>query len=131
MSLKIAVVEVGVVKFIYIYFQTVYPDESDVFPLFRLSFLWITPVGVSTVIIVGIITSFLTGKTDINTLDPDLISPVAQWLLPPQAQRYAGSAIRKARNQEIMENEAMVRLNFKVCVTFPIGMVSSTSKLSA
>ncbi|KAG5889642.1 hypothetical protein JTB14_028921 [Gonioctena quinquepunctata] len=88
----------------------VYPDESDVFPLFRLSFLWITPVGFSTVVIVGTITSFLTGKTDLRTLDPDLISPVFQWILPVEAKRYAGSAIRKARAEDKSENESMVQI---------------------
>ncbi|KAH0821481.1 hypothetical protein GEV33_001310 [Tenebrio molitor] len=63
----------------------VYPDESAVFPLFRLSYLWITPIGVVTVMIVGVITSFLTGKTDIRFLDPELISPVCQWILPEEA----------------------------------------------
>nr|XP_023012361.1 sodium-coupled monocarboxylate transporter 2 [Leptinotarsa decemlineata] len=93
----------------------IYPDESDVFPLFRLSFMWITPVGVTTVVVVGIVTSFLTGKTDLKTLDPELISPVFQWLLPPEAQRYAGSTIKRVRNREVLENESMVQIR-------PIGV---------
>lgn len=91
-----------------ILFQVTYPDESNIFPLFRLSFLWITPIGVLTVIIVGAITSLITGKTNTKTLDPDLISPVVKCLLPPEAKRYAGSAIRKLRNQEVVENERRV-----------------------
>ncbi|XP_018568626.1 sodium-coupled monocarboxylate transporter 1-like [Anoplophora glabripennis] len=85
-----------------------YPDESSVFPLFRLSFMWITPVGLCTVLIVGITVSFVTGNTDINYIDPDLISPVMQWVLPEGSQRYAGSAIRKARHRELVEREKMV-----------------------
>lgn len=90
-------------------FQTVYPDESAIFPLFRLSFLWITPVGVCTVLVVGVLVSFLTGKTDLECLDPDLISPVAQWILPERAQRYAGSAIKKARHRELAGSDHMAR----------------------
>ncbi|KAJ8952509.1 hypothetical protein NQ318_003305 [Aromia moschata] len=86
-----------------------YPDETDIFPLFRLSFMWITPVGVCTVLIVGAVVSILTGRTNLKFLDPELISPVMQWVLPPEAQRYAGTAIRKARNREIVENEKMVQ----------------------
>ncbi|CAH1117769.1 unnamed protein product [Phaedon cochleariae] len=88
----------------------IYPDESDIFPLFRLSFMWITPIGVISVLLVGMIVSLLTGKTDMRSMDPELISPVAKWMLPAEAQRYAGSAIRKARNREILENENMVQV---------------------
>lgn len=53
-----------------------YPDESDVFPLYRLSFHWINPIGVCSVLLVGTIVSFLSGPTKLNTLDARLISPV-------------------------------------------------------
>lgn len=51
-------------------------DESDVFPLYRLSFHWINPIGVLSVLIVGTIVSFITGPRNLKTIDPDLISPV-------------------------------------------------------
>lgn len=79
--------------------------------------MWITPVGVATVILVGIIASLLTGKTDLSTLDPELISPVCQWCLPLEARKHAGSAIRRARNKDIVENvedETMISVNLKV-----------------
>ncbi|KAJ8917443.1 hypothetical protein NQ315_005490 [Exocentrus adspersus] len=85
-----------------------YPDESSIFPLFRLSFMWITPVGVCTVLIVGIIVSFITGKTNLSYLDPELISPVAQWILPKEAQAYAGSAVRRMRHRVLLEGEKMI-----------------------
>lgn len=65
-------------------------------------------MGVSTVLIVGTIVSLLTGKTDLKTLDPELISPVMRWVLPGEAQRYAGSAIRRARHTHIVETEKIV-----------------------
>lgn len=52
------------------------------FPLYRLSYHWITPIGVLSVLSVGTIASFLSGKTDLRTLNPDLISPISQWMLP-------------------------------------------------
>ncbi|XP_057666818.1 sodium-coupled monocarboxylate transporter 1 isoform X2 [Diorhabda carinulata] len=88
-----------------------YPDESDVFPLFRLSFLWITPVGVLSVLSVGIIVSFLTGPNDLKTTDPDVISPVMHWLLPKEAQEYAGSTLKKARNFEVTEDNIIVQIH--------------------
>ncbi|CAD7080203.1 unnamed protein product [Hermetia illucens] len=59
-------------------------DESGVFPLYRLSFHWINPIGVFTVIIVGTIVSFLTGPTNLKKIDPDLISPVIHRFLPKE-----------------------------------------------
>lgn len=51
-------------------------DESNVFPLYRLSFHWINPIGVISVLIVGTIVSFATGSRDLKKIDPELISPV-------------------------------------------------------
>lgn len=51
-------------------------DESDVFPLYRLSFHWINPIGVVSVLVVGTIVSFVTGPRNLKTIDPELISPV-------------------------------------------------------
>ncbi|KAF2899841.1 hypothetical protein ILUMI_06345 [Ignelater luminosus] len=76
-----------------------YPDESHIFPLFRLSYHWITPIGILTTVVVGTIASFIVGKTDLKRLDPEVISPASQWLLPPEAQRYAGSASRRVRDR--------------------------------
>lgn len=57
-------------------------DVSSVFPLYRLSFHWINPIGVCTTVIVGTIVSFLTGPTVIKKLDADLISPVIHRFVP-------------------------------------------------
>jgi len=51
-------------------------DEEDVFPLYRLSYHWINPIGVLTVVVVGSLVSLVTKPTDIKTLDSNLISPV-------------------------------------------------------
>lgn len=54
----------------------VYQDESDVFPLYRLSFHWINPIGILTVMLVGSFVSYITGPRDLSTIDVELISPV-------------------------------------------------------
>lgn len=56
--------------------QPTYPDESDVFPLYRLSFHWINPIGIISVLVVGTIVSYLSGPRDLRKIDPELISPV-------------------------------------------------------
>jgi len=56
--------------------ENIWVDEEQVFPLYRLSYHWINPIGVATVIVVGALVSLVTKPTNIKTLDPDLISPV-------------------------------------------------------
>lgn len=51
-------------------------DNSNVFFLHRLSFHWVAPIGVATVMLVGTIMSYVTGARKDNEIDPQLISPV-------------------------------------------------------
>lgn len=69
-----------------------YPDESGIFPLYRLSYHWITPIGVMTVMIVGTIVSFLTEPRNLKDIDPELISPVIHRFLPQESFGNYGSA---------------------------------------
>lgn len=57
-------------------------DESDVFPLYRLSFMWINPIGILAVLVVGSLVSYFTEPRDLRTIDPQLISPVIHRFLP-------------------------------------------------
>lgn len=59
-------------------------DESETFPLYRLSFLWINPIGILTVLIVGTIVSFMSGAQDLREIDPKLISPIIHRFLPDE-----------------------------------------------
>ncbi|XP_054742352.1 sodium-coupled monocarboxylate transporter 2 isoform X1 [Anastrepha obliqua] len=61
-----------------------YGDESEVFPLYRLSFHWITVIGVLSTLLVGTVVSFLTGPTVVKKLDAELISPVIHRFLPKE-----------------------------------------------
>ncbi|EDW87340.1 sodium-coupled monocarboxylate transporter 1 isoform X2 [Drosophila yakuba] len=64
--------------------EVVAVDEEQVFPLYRLSFQWINPIGVLTVVIVGSLVSLVTRPTDIKSLHSDLISPVIHRFLPKE-----------------------------------------------
>ncbi|XP_037709460.1 sodium-coupled monocarboxylate transporter 2-like [Drosophila subpulchrella] len=64
--------------------ENVWVDEENVFPLYRLSFYWINPIGVLTVVVVGSLVSLVTKPTDIKTLDTNLISPVIHRFLPKE-----------------------------------------------
>uniref|UniRef100_A0A182TME0 Sodium-coupled monocarboxylate transporter 1 n=1 Tax=Anopheles melas TaxID=34690 RepID=A0A182TME0_9DIPT len=96
----------------------VYPDESGVFPLYRLSYHWITPIGVTTVLIVGTIVSFLTGPRDLRHIDPELISPVIHRLLPVESFSYFGMANKKAT---IFNEEMQAQASEPVDLTVPYG----------
>lgn len=80
-----------------------YPDESGVFPLYRLSFHWINPIGIFTVIIVGTIVSYLTGGNNVEKIDPELISPVIHRFLPADVFTNYGMASKSKRMKENME----------------------------
>ncbi|XP_016995382.2 sodium-coupled monocarboxylate transporter 1 [Drosophila takahashii] len=62
-------------------------DQEQVFPLFRLSFHWINPIGVVTAVIVGALVSLVTKPTDIKSLRSNLISPVIHRFLPKECFR--------------------------------------------
>lgn len=72
-----------------------YPDESSVFFLYRLSYHWITPIGVITVMIIGTIVSFLTEPRNLKDIDPELISPVIHRFLPQESFGNFGSASKE------------------------------------
>lgn len=59
-----------------------YPDESGIFPLYRLSFMWINPIGIVSVLVVGSLVSYFTDPRDLRTIDPELISPIIHRFLP-------------------------------------------------
>lgn len=50
-------------------------SEGDVFPLYRLSYHWIAGLGFVSVIIIGLIVSFITGATKIVDIDRNLLTP--------------------------------------------------------
>ncbi|XP_065351696.1 sodium-coupled monocarboxylate transporter 1 [Cloeon dipterum] len=66
--------------------------NDDVFPLYKLSYLWLAPIGVTTVVSVGLLVSWLTGTEDVQLANPDLFSPVIMRFVPKLGQnRQAGT----------------------------------------
>jgi len=80
-----------------------YPDESDLFPLYRLSYHWINPIGIFSVLIVGSIVSYLTGSNEIEKVDPELMSPVIHRFLPADVFTNYGMASKSKRMRENLE----------------------------
>lgn len=95
----------------------VYPDESNVFFMYRLSYHWITPIGVTTVMIVGTIVSFLTGPRNLKDIDPELISPVIHRFLPQESFGNFGSASKEVSvhmSEEMQSTYGVERLVSRV-----------------
>lgn len=62
--------------------QAVVPTEIDDFPLYKMSYIWYTGLGMMLNIVVGLIVSFITGATKPEEINPGLICPVFDELLP-------------------------------------------------
>ncbi|XP_044250047.1 sodium-coupled monocarboxylate transporter 1-like [Drosophila takahashii] len=74
-------------------------DQDQVFPLYRLSYDWINPIGVVTAVVVGALVSLVTKPTDIKTLRSELISPVIHRFLPKECFR---GRTQNEQTQEIL-----------------------------
>ncbi|XP_070495286.1 sodium-coupled monocarboxylate transporter 2 [Chironomus tepperi] len=76
------------------------PDQSNVFPLYRLSYHWINPIGILTVVTVGSLVSYFTGPQRLDKVDPELISPVIHRYLPDECFTNYGISSKNMRNKE-------------------------------
>ncbi|XP_061379463.1 sodium-coupled monocarboxylate transporter 1-like [Danaus plexippus] len=65
-------------------------DPTTIFPLFRLSYHWIAPLGLLATIVVGMIVGWLFDKPDPSKMDAELFTPVVWRLLPKEAHENAG-----------------------------------------
>lgn len=62
-------------------------DESQIPIIFRMSYLWVSPIGFITVITIGTIVSLLTRKQTDECVNPDYISPVLHPFLSKKHQQ--------------------------------------------
>ncbi|XP_055713749.1 sodium-coupled monocarboxylate transporter 1 isoform X2 [Phlebotomus papatasi] len=104
-----------------------YPDESDVFPLYRFSFHWINPIGIISVLIVGSIVSLLTGPRDLKQIDPELISPVIHRFLPSECFIHYGttSMERNQLNEDASQEDERLEFHDRVSYLASSPPVSS------
>jgi solute carrier family 5 (sodium-coupled monocarboxylate transporter), member 8/12 len=79
------------------------PDQSEIFPLYRLSYHWINPIGIITVFTVGSLVSYFTGPQKLDRVDPELISPVIHRFLPHDSFANFGMANKSKKAKENVE----------------------------
>lgn len=51
-------------------------SEDDVFPLYRLSYHWVAPLGTVVVLLVGGMVTWMTGARDPSSVHRSLLSPI-------------------------------------------------------
>ncbi|XP_033107426.1 sodium-coupled monocarboxylate transporter 2-like isoform X2 [Anneissia japonica] len=54
------------------------PPDPPIADLYHVSYMWYSAIGCLTVVVVGLITSFITGRTDPKEVNPKLISPIVE-----------------------------------------------------
>lgn len=87
---------------------SIYDKYTDFRRLYTMSYIWYSPLAVLTCVVVGMVVSLITGRTDPSTLDPKLICPVFDIFFP-----YLPEKIRKplrfgVRHGEVIEEEKIV-----------------------
>lgn len=70
--------------------QFEYSSEDNVFPLYRLSYHWVAPLGTLVVLVMGGLVTWITGARDPSSVDKNLLSPVIHRWLPPQKNDVNG-----------------------------------------
>ncbi|GAB1864998.1 Sodium-coupled monocarboxylate transporter 1 [Camponotus japonicus] len=62
-------------------------SEDNVFPLYRLSYHWVAPLGTLVVLVIGGLVTWITGARNPSSIDKNLLSPVIhRWLPRPKYQ---------------------------------------------
>ncbi|XP_052757824.1 sodium-coupled monocarboxylate transporter 1-like [Galleria mellonella] len=73
-------------------FQSV--DPETIFPLFRVSYHWIAPLGLFSTLLVGAIVGYFFDKHDSSKMDAELFTPVVWRWLPADSHEMAGETRR-------------------------------------
>ncbi|XP_045458708.1 sodium-coupled monocarboxylate transporter 1-like [Melitaea cinxia] len=78
-------------------------DPETIFPLFRISYHWIAPLGLLATLTVGAIVGYFFDERDSSKMDAELFTPVIWRLLPKEAHENAGLT-RRALNTKNVES---------------------------
>lgn len=71
-------------------------DPETIFPLFRVSYHWIAPLGLAATLLTGAIVGWLFDKRERILMDAELFTPCIWRWLPREAHERAGEARRCA-----------------------------------
>lgn len=91
-------------------------DPETIFPLFRISYHWIAPLGLFTTLIVGSVMGYLLDSKSSIVMDKELFTPAIWRCLPAEAHERAGEVRRAAMLDKDVEPAPNVPL-----ILTPIG----------
>ncbi|CAH0726496.1 unnamed protein product, partial [Brenthis ino] len=76
-------------------------DPETIFPLFRVSYHWIAPLGLVATLVVGAIIGWFFDKRDTSKMDAELFTPVMWRFLPKEAHENSGMTRRNLNTKEV------------------------------
>lgn len=79
-------------------------DAEEVFPLFRISYHWIAPLGLLATISVGAIVGWIFDKRSSLKLDLELFTPVIWRFMPQVYHDNAGETRKQIASRELLRN---------------------------
>ncbi|XP_059471470.1 sodium-coupled monocarboxylate transporter 2-like [Neocloeon triangulifer] len=80
---------------------------EDAFWVFRISYLYLTVIGFTTLLVVAFFVTLATGPNDISKMNPDLFSPLVQGLFPKKQLPEDGNAEIKLLHKKAEAGETM------------------------
>lgn len=108
-----------------VYFYLNY--SSEVFFLYRISFLWYSGIGFIITVVLGLIGSIVTGAEDPRDVDADLISPTISELLtslPLKAKEVLNLPTHKATaNGKDINLSGVVNVTLNLKDEEPVKMI--------
>lgn len=81
--------------------------SEDLNPVYAISFMYYTLLGGTVCIVIGLLVSFLTGPTDLNTLNPEYIAPGIRNFLPRYKRKVEYDL--PERNKTVVAEEAKLK----------------------
>ncbi|XP_049839536.1 sodium-coupled monocarboxylate transporter 1-like isoform X3 [Schistocerca gregaria] len=70
---------------------------SSVLPIYRVSYLWYTTMGLAVTLVAAVVISLVTGKRDLATVDRSLVTPLMRWVLP-EGRRASATRVDRVRS---------------------------------
>lgn len=97
-------------------------SDQEIFPLYKVSYMWYSVIGCLLTVIVGLVCSFITGGKNITKLDSRLLSPLAL-----SVYQSLPSKIRPKFNTSIQTKEEEAKSSMeheKANADFPNGITN-------
>jgi hypothetical protein len=110
-------------------------DPETVFPLFRVSYHWIAPMGLLATLTVGSLVGWLFDKKEDIRMDEELFTPAVWRLLPAEAHvrageaRLAAAAVLSRSHSPVTGAPLIIARHDKVCYSVFLAQIPLLGRL--